>query len=158
MRFKLGVMAAVVALTTLLIGMTTASGQSVVHLVLPGEALVTKIVDLRRDGLRLGDRLAFRGPLLNGSKTKRVGTAYGECLVHRRIVDPRTGLFNCTYVLELAEGDILVKGLDPRGPSVAEFAVFGGTGVYTGASGEATFTDTDSDTGGETDIVLRLKG
>jgi hypothetical protein len=151
-------MAAVVALTTVFIGMTTASGQSVVHLVLPGNALVTKFVDLGRDGLRLGDRFAFRGPLLNGSKTERVGTAYGECLVHRRIVDPETGLYNCAYVLELAEGDILIKGLDPRGPSVAELAIFGGTSAYAGASGEATFTDTDSDTGGETDIVLRLEG
>jgi hypothetical protein len=158
MRFKLGVLAAVVASTTLFIGMTTASGQSVVHLVLPGGALVTKVVDLGRDGLRLGDRLAFRGPLLNGSKSERVGTAYGECLVHRRIVNPGTGLYNCTYVLELAEGDIMVKGLDPRGPSVAEFAVFGGTGAYAGASGEATFTDTDSDIEGETDMVLRLEG
>jgi hypothetical protein len=120
--------------------------------------LVTKFVDLGRDGLRLGDRIAFRGPLLNGSKTKRVGTAYGECLVHRRVADPGTGLYNCTYVLELAGGDILVKGLDPAGPSVAELAVFGGTGAYAGASGEATFTDTDSDTNGETDMVLRLEG
>ena len=154
MRLKLGVMAAVVASTTLLIGMTTASGQSVVHLVAPEEGLVTKFVDLGHNGLRLGDRVAFRGPLLNASKTERVGTAYGECLVHRRIVDAETGLYNCTYVLELAEGDIMVKGLDPRGPSVAEFAVFGGTGAYAGASGEATFTDTE----GETDMVLRLEG
>jgi hypothetical protein len=159
MKSRLIVAAAVVTAATLgalLIGMQTAGGQTVIHVVLPTDSLKVKFIDVGRNGLRLGDRLAARGALLDETMTDRVGTSFSECLVHRRILDETTGLYNCTYVLELADGDIVVKGLDPRGPSTTDFAVLGGTGAYAGAIGDATFTDTDD--GGRTDMVIRLSG
>lgn len=135
----------------------SASGQSVLHLVAePGRQLA--VFDLHRDGLRLGDRIAARARVVDETQSDRLGTAYLQCLVHRRIIEPNQGLWNCNYVLELADGDIMLQGLDPRGPGVYEMSVIGGTGAYAGASGDATFTDVATDTDMYTDMVIRLGG
>ena len=159
MRTRLGI---TICLVTLAISggvlMTTpASGQMSVHVVLPLEGIRDALFDIRRDGLRLGDRIAARGPLVDDSQTNRVGTAYVQCLVHRRIIDPDRGLWNCNYVLELADGEIVLQGLDPRGPGEYEMAVLGGTGAYAGANGDSTFTDVGSDDSAYTDMVIRLR-
>ena len=133
----------------------SASGQTVVHLVVDAGGKAT-FFDLHHDGLRLGDRIAARGPLVNEAQTERLGTAYIQCLVHRRIIEPNQGLWNCNYVLELADGEIMLQGLDPRGPGVYEMAVLGGTGAYAGATGDATFTDVASENEMYTDMVIRL--
>ncbi|HEX2236082.1 MAG TPA: hypothetical protein VHK89_07385 [Actinomycetota bacterium] len=140
------------ALVAGLFVVSPAAGETVIHLVLPRDGLTVKFVDIDHDGLRLGDRAAARGRLVDANASDRVGTAYFECLVQKRIVGSSQGLFNCTYVLHLADGDIILQGLDPRGEGASEFAVLGGTGAYGTATGDATFTDTES----TTDIVIRL--
>ena len=140
-----------------LVGMRPATGQTVLHLALPADTQKSRFIDQYEDGLRLGDRAAARGPLIDEDGMK-VGTAYGDCMVDRHIKGPETGLWTCTYVLDLGNGDLIVKGLDPRGPGSYEMAVLGGTGAYANASGDATFTDT-VDNGAEveeTDMVIRL--
>ncbi|MCA1709284.1 MAG: dirigent protein [Actinobacteria bacterium] len=158
MRKRLGFLASsvILAITGGVLMSTAASGQTVVHVVLPQEGNRVAVVDVNRDGLRLGDRIAARGLLLDESQTDQVGTAYAQCLVHKRIIDPDRGLWNCNYVLELANGEIVLQGLDPRGPGAYEMAVVGGTGAYAGANGDATFTDVGDDAGGYTDMVIRL--
>jgi hypothetical protein len=158
MRTRLGITVCLVllAITGGVLMTTSASGQTVVHVV--SRPARVAFFDVHRDGLRLGDRIASRGPLLDESQTNRVGTAYQQCLVHRRIIDPDRGLWNCNYVLKLADGEIVLQGLDPRGPGVYEMAVLGGTGAYAGANGDATFTDVGSDAGAYTDMVIRLGG
>ena len=150
----------VMVVSTLLagvIGMRAATGQTVLHLVLPADTQKAQFIDQNFDGLRLGDRAASRGPLTDAEGTE-VGVSYGDCVVHRRITDDVTGLWNCTYVLDLADGDLTLRGLDPRGPGVYEMAVLGGTGAYANASGDATFTDTTGETDevGATDMVIRF--
>lgn len=138
---------------------TSASGQTVVHVVLgPQEDVRLASVDVKRDGLRLGDRVAARGPLVDETQSERLGTAHVHCVVYRRIVDPDKGLWNCNYVLELADGDIVLQGLDPRGPGTYEMSVLGGTGAYAGASGDATFTDVDTGGDAYTDMMIRFRG
>jgi hypothetical protein len=137
---------------------SNATGGTVLHVVVitAGYGGVA-IDDANGDGrLRLGDGISARGPLFDSTQSIRVGTSYLQCIVHRRIVDPDQGLWNCNYVLELEGGDIVLQGLDPRGPGEYEMAVLGGTGAFAGASGDATFTDVGP--GGETytDIVIRL--
>ena len=158
MRSKLSIVFPLVVLTvaTGVLLATSASGQTVLHVV--ARAQNTKLIDIHGNGLRLGDRAASRGPLLDESQTERLGTAYLNCDVHRQIVGAHRGLWNCNYVLELADGDIVLQGLDPRGSGVYEMAVLGGTGAYAGAAGDATFTDVGR--GGEeyTDMVIRLSG
>ena len=133
-----------------------ASGRTVLHLVFTAQGQRITAVDVNRDGLRLGDRIASRGALLDETQTESLGTAYTQCLVFRRIVDPDQGLWNCNYVLELADGDIVLQGLDPRGPGVYDMSVLGGTGAYAGATGDATFTDEGTDGSDYTDMVITL--
>jgi hypothetical protein len=107
-------------------------------------------LNVNQPGLRLGDRLAARSPLLDASQTSRVGRAYLECVVMNKITDDPVegfaGLYWCTYLLKLAGGDLTIAGRDARGPGVSTFAVLGGTGAYADASGEATLTDTSEGT------------
>jgi hypothetical protein len=133
---------------------SAARGATTVHVAI-GEAR-TAFFDTDGNGMRLGERIASRGPLQDATRTERVGTSYQECVVHKRILDPNVGLWNCDYVLELADGEIILKGLDPRGPGEYEMAVLGGTGAYAGASGDATFTDVDAGPDSYTDMVIRL--
>ena len=149
----------VLAVTGGILTATTATGQTDLHVVFgPVQDTRVAFVDVNDDGLRLGDRIASRGPLVDESQNDRVGTAYQQCLVHKRIIDPDRGLWNCNYVLELADGDIVLQGLDPRGPGVYEVSVLGGTGAYAGASGDATFTDVGTDADAYTDMIIRLRG
>lgn len=134
-----------------------ARAQTDVHVLSQGPGKHT-FLNFERPGLRLGDRLAARGTLLDAAGTSRVGRAYLDCVVMNKITDDPVegpgGLYWCTYVLRLADGDLTIGGLDPRGPGVYTFAVLGGTGLYAGAAGEATLTD-----GAEgTDIVIDLAG
>ena len=103
-------------------------------------------VNVNQPGLRIGDRLAARGPLLDASATSQVGRAYLDCVIMDKITEDAEGpqgLYWCTYLLKLADGDLTIAGRDARGPGVSTFAVLGGTGAYADASGEATLTDTD---------------
>ena len=151
MRVKsLLLLAAVAAVGALSLG-GSAAGKTTLHFEMPMDSLRIRFQDAPAGGLRLGDRLAARAHLLNEARA-RVGTAHLDCMVDRRIRGEDKGVYNCEYVLELDDGDIMLDGLDPRGPGSSQFAVLGGTGAYAGANGEATFTDTDE----SADMVLTL--
>ncbi|HEY7873982.1 MAG TPA: hypothetical protein VIG64_02550 [Actinomycetota bacterium] len=127
-----------------------AAGKTTLVFSVPGGGPV-KFLDFGEDGLKLGDRLASRGPLLDEAD-ERVGTAHLDCMVDRRIVGPDEGVYDCEYILELDDGQIMLEGLDPHGPGSSQFAVLGSTGAYAGANGEATFTDTHE----RTEMVINL--
>jgi hypothetical protein len=128
-----------------------AAGKTTLVFAVPGGGRI-KFLDFGKDGLKLGDRLAARGRLLNDAG-ERVGTAHLDCLVDRHIVAPDGGVYDCEYILELDDGLIILEGLDPHGPGTSLFAVVGGTGAYAGANGEATFTDTHE----QTEMVIDLE-
>jgi hypothetical protein len=48
-----------------------AAGEAVVHVVLPGDGVTYKFVDIGHDGLRLGDRLAARARLVDENESER---------------------------------------------------------------------------------------
>ena len=101
--------------------------------------------DVGEDGLRLGDRLTARFPLTDATGESALGTGHLDCVVQRRITDDPEGpggLYRCSYLLRLADGDLIIEGLDPHGPGVYTMAVLGGTGAFAGATGDATLTDT----------------
>lgn len=101
--------------------------------------------DVGEDGLRLGDRLTARFPLTDATGESTLGKGHLDCVVQRQITDGPEGpggLYRCSYLLRLADGDLIIEGLDPHGPGVYTMAVLGGTGAFAGAAGEATLTDT----------------
>jgi hypothetical protein len=151
LRSRAAAISASVVLTLLAAGVisgTSAIAQGDIHVVMPLDSLTVRFVDLDDDGvLELGDRGEFRAKLFDAAATdERVGWAFGTCLVERRITLPVSGLWRCTYLLKLAEGTITVEGLDPAGVGTYELGVTGGTGAYSLANGEATFTDTNTRT------------
>jgi len=158
-KLRISIVSVLVALAGGALVTTTASSQTVLRVVLsPQAGLRAAVIDINNDGLRLGDRIAARGPLFDETQTDRLGTAYLHCHVHRRIIQPDRGLWNCNYVLELKGGDVVLQGLDPRGPGAYDVAVLGGTGAYAGASGAATFEDVGTDADGYTDMTISLSG
>lgn len=130
----------------------TAGAQGDIHVVLQTDGGRTTFLDFGATGLRLGDRLAARGLLLDATQTDQVGVANLDCVVHRRIAGGTGGVYRCSYLLRLPDGDLVMEGFDPHGPGVSVFAVLGGTETYASAAGSATLTDTES----ETDIVIDL--
>ena len=141
----------VVGAAALVMLSTPVAAQIDVHVVLqPG---LVKGLDFGREWGGVGDRLATRGPLLDATRTSKVGTAHGDCVVVSRIPSGPGGVFRCSYLLDLTDGDLVLEGLDPRGPGVYTMAVLGGTGVYAAASGDATLTDTKT----ETDFMIDLR-
>ena len=151
------VAAAVVAVAVLVINTTMASGATTLDLVFGPEGNTKEVAfDTDGNGLRFGERLVARAPLRDQTGSEKLGRGHVECVVMRRIVNPDVGLWNCTYVLKLGDGDIMLQGLDPRGPGVYEMAVLGGTGAYSRASGDATFTDIGSGPDAFTEMAIQL--
>jgi hypothetical protein len=110
--------------------------------------------DVGDDGLRLGDRLTGRFPLTDATGASTIGTGHQSCVVQRRITDGPEGpggVYRCSYLLRLADGDLIIEGLDPHGPGVYTMAVLGGTGSFADATGEATLTDSSV-----TEFVINL--
>ena len=119
------------------------------------DGLTTRFLNFGRPDMRLGDRIAAKAVLVDESLSNRVGIAHLECVVQRRLSG--NGLFRCSYLLSLEDGDIILEGLDPRGPGEYTLAVTGGTGAYRDARGEALFTDTSTGVGAPvTDMVIDL--
>jgi hypothetical protein len=139
-------LAIVLASAVVILGSDRASGQADIHVLMPAVDVV------RGSGFGLGDGLAARGTLVDAESGESAGTAYFECTVMRKIRTDDQGLWRCSYHLKLADGGIVLQGLDPRGVGASTFAVLGGTKTYRGASGDAVFTDSDDGT----DIVITL--
>lgn len=132
-------------------GEGSAPGKTVViHLVVPTTGPLVKFNDFDHNGLTLGDTLTVISPLFDKSQTRRMGTAYGECIVAgRRLLEGTP--YDCTYVLRLKRGTITTHGLDPHGRSDVFFAITGGTGAYAEARGQVEHIDTSV-----TDIIIKL--
>jgi len=142
----------VLGVTVVVLGADRASGQADVHVLMPAAEGRGSIIDVvGGPGLSIGDGVASRGPLVDTQSREPAGSVYFECTVMRRI-GLEEGLWRCSYLLRLAEGAIVLEGLDPRGMGASTFAVLGGTKAYRGASGDAVLTDSTEGT----DIVITL--
>jgi len=145
-------LAFVLGVAALALGSNRASGQGDVHVLMPaGEGRASTVDVVGGPGLSIGDGVASRGPLVDAQNGEPAGSVYFECTVMRR-VGLEEGLWRCSYHLRLADGAIVLQGLDPRGMGSSTFAVLGGTKAYRGAAGDAVFTDSTDGT----DIVITL--
>ena len=143
---RIGGIALFVVVTTLIIALP-AGAQGDLHL-FPGPPGTHRFFDYGREGLRIGDRLVSRGGLVDETRTQ-AGSFSMDCVVVRAITDDESGpggVYRCSYLFQLAEGDLILEGLDPHGPSVHAFAVLGGTEAFAGATGDATMIDGASGT------------
>ena len=102
-----------------------------------------QFIDIGEPGDSVGDILVFDQPLLDATR-QRIGTNSGTC------IRTRAGhSFQCSWTLSLENGTIQVAGREfDQGAS--PITIVGGTGAYSGISGEmesvnnndGTFTQT----------------
>jgi hypothetical protein len=147
MRKRMAMAVAVALLAVVLGGVvrTATAGPSPatteIAVVVTSDTQATTFLDFFGDGRTQGDRLVSRGPLYD-LDDHWVGRVKGECVVVSNKLTATTGLWRCSYLLELPDGDLVVEGLDPRGPGEYTMAILGGTGGYRAAGGDADFVDT----------------
>jgi hypothetical protein len=151
MRKRIGTAATVAVLAVMIGGMVggTTVAQATVNLdlLVPADGGgAGAFLDFEHDGLRIGDRIVARSPLYDGTGAHQVGKSFLECVVVSNKLTETSGLWRCSYLLDLADGDILVEGLDPRGDGPYTMAIAGGTGAYSQASGDADFVDSSDGT------------
>ena len=158
MRKRMRVVVAVLAVSaTTMVGLAVAQtgnaarSNETIHVVVPSIGGHNELLDFAGDGMTLGDRLAGVGPMMNEDQTERVGTAYLDCWVGpARLQNGRP--YVCTSVLRFQHGSITTQGLDPHGLSDVLFAITGGIGAYAGATGQAQYVDSET----QTDIFIDL--
>jgi hypothetical protein len=126
-------------------GSSSAAATEIVVVIPPG-TFVSTFLDFDHHGFTLGDRVVLRGELWDPAQSHRMGKTKGECVVVSDKLTTTKGLFRCSYLLQLGGGDLVVEGLDPHGPGSSTFAILGGTGRYSSASGDADVVDTASRT------------
>lgn len=109
-----------------------------------------QLTDLGEPGDSVGDILTFDQPLLDENMNP-IGTNSGSCI--------RTQVghsFQCQWTLSLAEGDITVAGREfDQGTST--LSIIGGTGIYSGISGEMDSTNNNNNGTFTQTLRYRLK-
>ncbi len=119
------------------------------HLALVERATTDASVDLGAEGDSAGDILTFANEIYDEANENKVGSDNGWCV---RTLAGKA--WECTWTLTLDDGQITTEGpfLD-AGDSV--LAVTGGTGAYTGATGEMKLHARD-DKGSAYDFIYDL--
>jgi allene oxide cyclase len=86
-----------------------------------------------------GDTLVFSNDLYDADDAKVVGTDNGSCVR----TDPDKKMWECTWTNVLPDGNIVVQGPLSDDAEESTMTVTGGTGEYSGASGEAVIKTRD---------------
>jgi hypothetical protein len=94
------------------------------------------VVDLLPVGDSMGDLLVFANPAFDESMETLVGVDQGYCVRVR----PVTGVWECTWTMFLADGQIVAQGPFYDARETSTLAITGGTGAYAGARGEMVLT------------------
>jgi len=129
---------AVVALAVLAAPAPAARGGKAKTLRLVAIQKQQQVIDLAPTGPSLGDQLVFSDTVYRNRR--EVGTDGVVCSI-TQIVPPYTVVtYQCVATIRLRDGQITVQGLNefqgPSDPGPFRFAITGGTGAYSGASGE----------------------
>lgn len=96
------------------------------------------IIDLGPSGDTLGDLLVFANAVYNESGETLVGTDQGWCVRS----NPGAGVWECTWTLTLANGQLVVQGPFSDIAETSTLVIMGGAGAYLGAEGEMILSAT----------------
>ncbi len=128
-------------LTTIMLGLAACSQETPQILVTIADARANKAqhIDLGEPGDSVGDILTFDQPLLD-EDMKQVGNNSGKCI--RTLVEHS---FQCQWTLTFENGSIQVAGREfDQGTST--LSIVGGTGKYSGITGEMESTNNNDGT------------
>ncbi len=133
----------VLAVCVLLISACSREAPHILVTIADASASKAQLIDTGEPGDSVGDMLVFDQPLLDEHK-RQIGTNSGTCIRTRAAHS-----FQCNWTLSLENGSIQVAGREfDEGTSA--ISIVGGTGIYSGISGEmesannnnGTFTQT----------------
>jgi len=142
MRKLVTLLAAAVAILVLggalsMIRLGTAPAAAKESLTLIEHVTSETVVDLGEKGDTVGDTLVFNNELYDDTDANQVGNTNGSCI--RTAVGK---LWECTFTSTTENGSLVVEGpFEESGRGT--FAITGGTGDYSGASGQMTLTAAD---------------
>ncbi len=128
-------------LTTIVLGLASCSQETPQILVTIADARANKAqhIDLGELGDSVGDILTFDQPLLD-EDMKQVGNNSGKCI--RTLAEHS---FQCQWTLTFENGSIQVAGREfDQGTST--LSIVGGTGKYSGITGEMESTNNNDGT------------
>jgi allene oxide cyclase len=111
---------------------TVVVGNNPSTLVVIEHATTDTTIDLGETGDSIGDMLAFANEVFDETDTEQVGTDQGSCV---RVIPGEA--YECAWTLTLEDGQIMVQGPFLDG-STSTLAITGGTGVFSGVSGQMT--------------------
>jgi len=98
------------------------------------------VVDLGEEGDTVGDTLVFNNELYDDQDANLIGNTNGSCI--RTAVGK---LWECTFTSTMEQGSLVVEGpFEESGRGT--FAITGGTGDYSGATGQMTLTAAEDST------------
>jgi allene oxide cyclase len=96
------------------------------------------IIDLEPVGDTMGDLLVFANAVYDESGETLVGTDQGWCVRS----NPGAGVWECTWTLTLANGQLVVQGPFFDFEETSTLAITGGAGAFLGAEGEMILSAT----------------
>lgn len=99
------------------------------------------VVDLGEEGDSVGDTLVFSNEVYDSDDANVVGSDQGSCTRTKK-----GEAWECSWTVSLADGGIVVQGAVYDDGRDSTLAITGGTGSYSGASGEMDLKSRD---GGE---------
>lgn len=143
-----------IAAVTVVVAGGLALGQSVASAGTARTLRLTEVVastsfdDLGAKGTSIGDRLAFKTALKDGTG-KQVGFGAADCLRVSGTSDAN-GLAQCLETFHVRGGDVVASGIYNFAAKSNHWAIVGGTGRYRGASGQVDFTTQNATTFADT--------
>lgn len=138
-RVPLLVRPPVLAVCMLLISACTREAPHILVTIADASTSKAQLIDTGEPGDSVGDMLVFDQPLLDEHK-RQIGTNSGTCIRTRAAHS-----FQCNWTLSLENGSIQVAGREfDEGTSA--ISIVGGTGIYSGISGEMESVNNDNGT------------
>jgi len=129
----------VLAVCMLLISACTGEAPHILVTIADASVSKAQLIDTGEPGDSVGDMLVFDQPLLDEHK-RQIGTNSGTCIRTRAAHS-----FQCNWTLSLENGSIQVAGREfDEGTSA--ISIVGGTGIYSGISGEMESVNNDNGT------------
>lgn len=106
------------------------------------------VIDNGEEGDSAGDSLVFANDIYDSDDANKVGSDQGSCTrVKAASTDGgNDGVWECAWTVMLADGNIAVQGPSVDDGTSTTLSITGGTGNYSGASGEMLLEPID---GGE---------
>ena len=98
-------------------------------------ATTDAVIDLGDEGDSVGDSLVFSNEVYDSNDASVVGSDQGSCVRTKK-----GQAWECTFTVSLADGSITVPGPFYDDGSDSSLAITGGTGKYSGATGEMTLS------------------